>query len=1189
MSNGQDDRRQDTIPVLPPVDATNLPGSTRGAWESDNESYIRKVAEAIVVTSEQGSVEKTTAIPDVWAQVTGFTNAFINTEHPNHKNAIAQWRGLLALLALTEHNELQTTIHTISLSALAARPHLLYVEDNHANFAVVLKAIVPGEILSAYHSWEEIGLIYPGEQEMDKEKPIGLLVPTTLVCPAADPTAALQGAVAWLKEGLFCDPCDSRACPNITLPELGALAAYLNNLIAGMTSDSHNQPDAPFNNDLARPLFGQLQVFLSEVRNRLEAMKIASIRPQDNQDWERAFSCASAGFSLPRQSCYGHLGEVPIIESVDPDNILSDTILPARPDFSDTVNAVIIDKNLSSQWGRPDHDIQIWNFYNLDRLHRAQGVKQERLREQIIRAGYAPLDTQTFFTDYLVHIRNNEIEGHHQDFSEFLLPLRPRVLFFIKPEELVDNVRPRLRCNREKNGYRVTLTLSLHSTTGEPRDYRTSKFYKDDMVIETNEPSTTSLWPDFQSRYWDRYFLYYSGNPTVQVTYQNPFVAGIIKKQLEDTPSKRERIELAFRDDHSEIISRRASRMTLDNSPTVVRELLQLDSPPEALICRISVGDQQSGNTKLGGMVILPQLREAPFNQNPWSVGVDFGTTNTSLYLREGNFTPREVIFQSRHVVPYRTILREVNEELDRELIPMVPIPIPFLSMLKDRQKQVRDDKPLLSTRIYYVSDTASSLDSVSATGGMSQRIHYNLKWSPEQASRILARRFLGQIVMQTLAEIVSQGGNPRDVSWRYSYPSAFHSDHLQEFRNIFELAIKDVVLPVKRDDPVNDSWTPQIELRTESICAGLYFKKEHENVFAGTVVTIDIGGRTSDVTIWQKKDLIWQNSFTFGGKDILIQFLKHNINMVEQILDPNHQILADYVKKLSNNKDYLECALEILVNSRELRMGFSDHFTSVAQTTEPKAFRILSELSLAGLMYYLGVVITYLVKNDLFDPKSVPFNIYLGGRGSLAYQSLQLDLNKMSMLLKDRVGITSEVNVSFSPKMKHEVAYGLLVRPDGLAGKLARSQNAVWGEQVKVGTEIRNPFEAFKEEDVEREWKIEADQMKALSHFLQEFNRRFSSTILYQDLLPHVASTVTEQLTEERERLETEYRSRRTFSQDPEDPMVMPTLSEDEMNSLVKVQPAFTIALRHFTKLGLEKGIFIDAAERSIKAGQGY
>ena len=74
-----------------------------------------------------------------------------------------------------------------------------------------------------------------------------------------------------------------------------------------------------------------------------------------------------------------------------------------------------------------------------------------------------------------------------------------------------------------------------------------------------------------------------------------------------------------------------------------VTELRVLESSPEAILC--NVAPQQGGrafvdhNKRIDvGLILFPDPQQVQETSNQWSIGVDFGTTNTCLYFKENNW-----------------------------------------------------------------------------------------------------------------------------------------------------------------------------------------------------------------------------------------------------------------------------------------------------------------------------------------------------------------------------------------------------------------------------------------------------------------------------------------------------------------------------------------------------------------------
>ena len=73
---------------------------------------------------------------------------------------------------------------------------------------------------------------------------------------------------------------------------------------------------------------------------------------------------------------------------------------------------------------------------------------------------------------------------------------------------------------------------------------------------------------------------------------------------------------------------------------TAITELRSLDSSPEAIACNVAT--QRGGRSFVDhserldvGLILFPEPQTIPETANIWSVGIDFGTTNSCVYFKE--------------------------------------------------------------------------------------------------------------------------------------------------------------------------------------------------------------------------------------------------------------------------------------------------------------------------------------------------------------------------------------------------------------------------------------------------------------------------------------------------------------------------------------------------------------------------
>ena len=128
----------------------------------------------------------------------------------------------------------------------------------------------------------------------------------------------------------------------------------------------------------------------------------------------------------------------------------------------------------------------------------------------------------------------------------------------------------------------------------------------------------------------------------------------------------------------------------------------------------------------------------------------------------------------------------------------------------------------------------------------MKENVISNLKWSPEPIDRKRTQAYLEQICLQCAAEAAANSVSK--INWRFSYPIAFSAGDKADFGTICASAANDISETGFQTDGVN--------LETESVVTGRFFEGKFRG-FADGAVCIDIGGETSDISIWQDNTYI--------------------------------------------------------------------------------------------------------------------------------------------------------------------------------------------------------------------------------------------------------------------------------------------------------------------------------------------
>lgn len=386
-------------------------------------------------------------------------------------------------------------------------------------------------------------------------------------------------------------------------------------------------------------------------------------------------------------------------------------------------------------------------------------------------------------------------------------------------------------------------------------------------------------------------------------------------------------------------------------------------------------------------------------------------------------------------------------------------------------------NEPLLDGHIYFLAD----YDDFRAAGN----IVPDLKWSPRPQVRALTRVFLKQLCLQCAAEAVAGGAN--EIDWRFSFPTAFSRADEEQYRSICRRVVTDCGNETGRS-------VRNVSFELESIVAPKFFEqilqsKPASGAFATGAVCIDIGGETSDISIWRpsrQSKPYWQTSVRFAGRHIFLDRLMQS-----------PEIMKDFDEEsLEGSSEHFYAQADALIKTRGQK--WLDNLEIKSGEPQIKSFVQLVATGVAGLLFYVGLVLRYLSTEREFEP-SMP-SVYIGGNGSrmlhwLAYGKYKPDSTIKTLLkqvILDASGFADKepFDVEISTFPKHEAAYGLVA--DG--AKLE------WDDQDRSGILAG---EAFIEKEKYYEWTeiVSAErvanglrttqELEQIENFVRSFNKQ--------------------------------------------------------------------------------------------------
>ncbi|MFM7381864.1 MAG: hypothetical protein ACKO1W_02220, partial [Microcystaceae cyanobacterium] len=502
-----------------------------------------------------------------------------NERYPSRQWLIAQYRGLLAAIALSEN---------LNLGLKAIRVDLQTYQNNE--FGRCLTKLKPSETYNVLTTNPEQG---PWLQlflfELERQT-LGFTSPATLVVPVGYLHSEVEKRIPWVKNGFFTDPI-SQLPPN----HKSLLASWLQNL--------HNEL---LKHPVNGPLAGEVATELDRFKQALGITTIAMFKPSEN--------LTPFGISLapsPLEALY----PVGVVKQESQVRVL------CSPGLTPRKQLYLIDPlGLPALMRRDIQEINVIDSFSLAHL-------PPNLFQRSDARFLTPAD---LFTENLFYSETKGLlpgtwldRKLNLDNLSILLPLNPILQEYFSSQELEKNVQLEACNTSEGPGIRVTLTLKLSGFEQQPVMYSA---YKEFPLKAENKISgafpTLALWPNVPPGKWREYFVF------IEVSEGLGRLAFNIEQPTDGaTQETRQSGQEKYRywkcDRHPEILS------AMDQNSRFLG-LLPLSIPP------VQVGSAAT-----------------------WTVGVDFGTSFTNIYVRKGNGEPSRFNLQSN--------LLRITKGLERE------------------------------------------------------------------------------------------------------------------------------------------------------------------------------------------------------------------------------------------------------------------------------------------------------------------------------------------------------------------------------------------------------------------------------------------------------------------------------------------------------------------------------------------
>jgi len=1011
----------------------NVPGSEQqGEWREQNQSIFANIADAID-TSDVTTPTSISSVPDVWARPLTFQSALRQgSNHPLRKRCIQEWRGLISLLALRDYMGYKVDIIPVIF------------EQNHP-FSNALRTLASRSIqleASQAYSWSDTLII------RYEDIPVGALCPATLVYTGVDYNTRLNAIHTNLKDN------DGYLTPPDNPNELRKIGEWLQafqtefNSLVPLDNNSDQQ--------IIDGINSLINDWLSEIRNKLN-LQLSESLDDPNVKIAAEYS-GSALNSIVNYRIYQALLK-PLLKERPP-TVISDVLLTMSEsikNYNAFNNVIVISEGLLT-------DPQMRIYDNLQLTHLGGNAKtciasffQEASGQKIGTKADLTANNDIwirpekyFLTDILLKgqdgslLTENEMAFNGENgYGKYILPFRKEILSFFSPEDIIKICRPSYSAPDGGN----TIIFSFYLPVMGRPDVKFERAYKGsgavvapgEGFIQEIQAPVVDIFPNYLDANWRQYYMFqsnldqYSVNPVTPVPVKGvdgnlpPVAPKVTTKEFQDTSVK----------------YKQKVRIT---------EIKGDNAFPEAVEFMAASGETL-------GMVLMQKPSQEPADlSGQWTVGVDFGTSNTTVYIHDGQNANVMNMNLAQH---FRRVTRCREDEekylLHNYFVPCSEINHPFPTTLRVYNEAFQE-KMLLDYAIYIPLDTEYNLPA---------NVYGDIKWD---GTTDKTKGFLTNLVFLILVDAIA--ARKKTLRFEYSFPKSFTDSHKNSIIGIWaeildKLIVKDSVslsfrTAIGQGTPA--TWpNNNDEVIDEGLATGRYFGSEdtnksgtHAKVVIGAVC-LDVGGGTTDISVWHNNGIVMDASVLMAGRELSELFrskpaLRHTlfpepacIALEEKVTD-SRQFGTRLNVILKREEDYLKRKLvgslndsniELLKQLIALEFGgftyFSALMTIAANEQSGGSLReIIDEYGIG--VYWGGNGARFLnwLDNGSYNSEGIAFKVLANIYGNA--------LKRFNIPIK----LSSYQHVQ-STAPKHEVAGGIVI--DRTLGRVTTIDNAATGD----------------------------------------------------------------------------------------------------------------------------------------------
>jgi hypothetical protein len=407
--------------------------------------------------------------------------------------------------------------------------------------------------------------------------------------------------------------------------------------------------------------------------------------------------------------------------------------------------------------------------------------------------------------------------------------------------------------------------------------------------------------------------------------------------------------------------------------------------------------------------IIIPKWQPYSQGNEVFSFAIDFGTTNTHIEYKVGNGSPKPFDITADDV-QIATLFHPTKTTEDfggtgaiaiRELIEheFVPQHIGNGSEYKFPHRTVIAESHSLNVETETFSLADFNIPFNYERKPEKDKIQSNLKWAKkEKGNEKRVRAYFEKIIMLLRNKVLFNRGNLSQTKLVWFYPSSMKPARKSQLESTWNELFNQYFSPTQPAVGITESLAPFYYFKGTNKLQGGAFKP---------VVSIDIGGGTTDIVVFKSNKPLLMTSFKFAANAIFGDgFSEYGAASSNGIIS---KYLPYYDNLLATNKLYDLSKVLSSIKDKNKTEDINAFFFSIENNPKIKDKKLFSYNSLLAndedlkiiFIYFYSAIIYHIA--ELMKQKQIemPKHIVFSGTGSKVLNLITSDLKILANLSK--------------------------------------------------------------------------------------------------------------------------------------------------------------------------------------------